>query len=116
MSIQSRAELWSQPFDERILKMANNLHISYDLKDPDRNYAKIIAAIQQLGSWAKIHYSYWYVDSNLTAAQALNILMKVTDSDDSIYVVDATNNTAACNNISIEASNFIKNRWYLKAA
>jgi hypothetical protein len=116
MSIQSRAALWSQPFAERIFKMANNLHISYDLIDPGQNYEKVIAAVKQLGSWAKIHYSYWYVDSHLSAEQALNILLKVIDSNDSLYVVDATNRNAAWSNISADAARFIQGHWLAKAA
>ena len=96
--------------------MANNLHISYDLKNPGQNYDLVIAGIKKLGSWAKIHYSFWYVDSPLTAEQAHGILVKLLDANDSLYVVDATNNQAAWNNLSVTASNHIENHWYAKAA
>ena len=92
--------------------MANNLHISYDLHQPDKNYAAVIAKIKTLGDWAKIHYSYWYVNSSHTAAEACNAVWQVMDSDDSLYVVDATNNSAAWQNISAEASAFIRDKWH----
>jgi len=38
--------------------MANNLHISYDLHEPGKNYGEVIAAVKRLGAWAKIHYSF----------------------------------------------------------
>jgi len=91
--------------------MANNLHISYDLHKPDKNYQAIIAKIKTLGNWAKIHYSYWFVDSGYTAAQARDAIWEAMDSDDSVYVVDATNNVAAWQNINEEASAFIRDRW-----
>jgi len=75
--------------------MANNLHVSYDLKEPGKNYDRVIAAAKQLGSWAKVHYSFWYVKSDLTAAQARDALVRALDSNDSVYVVDATNDVAA---------------------
>jgi len=69
--------------------MANNLHISYDLRDPGQNYDKVIERIKQLGSWAKIHYSFWYVNSASTASQAVDFLTPVLDANDRVYVVDA---------------------------
>jgi hypothetical protein len=50
--------------------MANNLHISYDLKEPGKNYDRVIQAVKNMGSWAKVHYSFWYVKSDFTAAEA----------------------------------------------
>jgi len=47
--------------------MGNNLHISYDLNVSGQNYEAVIAKIKTLGGWAKIHKSYWYVNSVLTA-------------------------------------------------
>jgi hypothetical protein len=91
--------------------MANNLHISYDLHKPDKNYEAVIAKIKTLGNWAKIHYSYWYVNSSYTAAEARDAVWDAMDSDDSLYVVDATNNVAAWQNISDEASAFIRDHW-----
>jgi hypothetical protein len=96
--------------------MANNLHISYDLHEPGKNYDRVIAAVKSLGSWAKIHYSFWYVKSNLSASQARDIVWRAMDANDSIYVVDATNNAAAWQNLSPEASKFIQDKWYAKVA
>ncbi|MEY2539280.1 MAG: hypothetical protein QOG67_3020 [Verrucomicrobiota bacterium] len=80
--------------------MANNLHISYDLHKPDKNYDAVIAKIKTLGNWAKIHYSYWYVKSGYSARQACDEVWSVMDSDDSVYVVDASSNSAAWQNLA----------------
>jgi hypothetical protein len=59
--------------------MGNNLHISYDLNVPGQNYEAVIAKIKTLGGWAKIHKSYWYVNSVLTAKQACDAVWAVMD-------------------------------------
>ncbi|MFS8121360.1 hypothetical protein QD336_02960 [Rhizobium sp. BR 250] len=91
--------------------MANNLHISYDLNNPGQNYEKVIEVIKGLGNWAKVHKSFWYVNSNLTAAQARERVWAAMDKNDTVYVVDATNNIATWNNLSDEASDFIQDKW-----
>lgn len=96
--------------------MASNLHISYDLKNPDRDYEKVIAAVKKLGNWAKIHYSFWYVKSESTAEQARDYLAKFIDSNDSVYVADCTNNIAAWKNIPADSSTFIHEKWQSRAA
>jgi hypothetical protein len=92
--------------------MSNNLHISYDLYAPGQNYEKVITAIKALGNWAKAHKSFWYVNSSYTAEQARDHVWRAMDSNDSLYVVDATNNDAAWQNISKEASDFIIDHWH----
>lgn len=91
--------------------MANNLHISYDLNRPGQNYDKVIEKIKTLGSWARIHQSFWYVKSTLTARQAADAVWSVMDSTDTVYVVDATNNVAAWQNLSDEVANHIRDNW-----
>ena len=92
--------------------MSNNLHISYDLYAPGQSYDKVIAAIKKLGPWAKIHKSYWYVNSSRTASQACAQVWAAMDANDQLYVVDATNNAAAWQNLSDEAADFIRDQWF----
>lgn len=92
--------------------MANNLHISYDLYQPGQNYDGVIAKIKDLGSWAKIHLSFWYVNSGYTAEQAVEHIWSAMDARDKLYVVDATNNSAAWRNLSDEVSAHIRDQWY----
>lgn len=96
--------------------MGNNLVVSYDLSQPDRNYGLIIAEIKLLGGWAHVHGSVWYVKSSLSAAQARDRLVKKLDANDSIIVVDATNNEAAWHNLKDEVAAFIRQQWSLRAA
>lgn len=94
----------------------NNLVISYDLKTPGQSYDRVIEAIKSLGSWAKVHYSLWYVKTNHTANSAAEIVRKATDANDTLFVVDATNNNAAWYNLDPKVSEFIREQWNTSAA
>ncbi len=92
--------------------MTNNLHISYDLHQPGKNYDALIQAIKNLsGRWAKIHYSYWYVNAAMTSGQARDRLVPLIDLNDSLYVVDATGNTASWHNIDPNVAAYIMGQW-----
>jgi hypothetical protein len=91
--------------------MTNNLFISYDLYKPGQSYDHVIQAIKQLGAWAKVQKSLWYVKSPLSASEALDRVWKVMDANDSLIVVDSTNNEAAWRNLSDEVSNYLKTQW-----
>lgn len=92
--------------------MANNLHISYDLNVPNKDYAAVFEAIQSLGAWAKVHKSFWYVRSNYTAQQAAEIVWAVMDASDTLYVADTSNNLAYWYNLPPEVSKQIQNHWH----
>lgn len=91
--------------------MGNNLMLSYDLSQPNRNYSSLIELIKTLGSWAHVHGSVWYVNSSLTASTARDRLVRVLDQDDSIIVFDASNNDAAWQNLKPEVAALIMKQW-----
>lgn len=91
--------------------MGNNLHVSYDLIDPGKNYDAVIKKIKELGDWAKVNYSYWYVDSKLSSLEAANAIWSVMDRNDKLYVVDSTNNTAHWQNLPKEVQDYIQQHW-----
>lgn len=91
--------------------MANNLHVSYTLYKPGQDYPAVIDKIKALGDWARIHPSYWYVNSRFSAQEAVNALLPAMDNNDSLYVVDATNNIASWHNIAPDVAALIKDRW-----
>lgn len=93
--------------------MGNNLMISYDLHAPQKNYEKVAKAIKSLGNWAKPHKSFWYVNSRYNAEQAAEIIWDAMDADDTVYVVDASNNDASWFNIKESTSSFIQKHWGL---
>ncbi len=69
--------------------MAHNLFISYDLMSPGQNYETIGNAIKALGSWAKVHYSLFYVSSNLSSEEAAKRIRPVMDQNDKLIVIEA---------------------------
>jgi hypothetical protein len=97
--------------------MTKNLVISYDLHEPGKNYEKVSNSIKSLsGHWAKVHLSLWYVRTNLSASEAADRIWRSMDPSDSLFVVDATNNSAAWFNLNSKTSAYLKQSWVLRLA
>ena len=94
----------------------NNLFISYDLYQPGQDYGHIAEAIKQLGSWAKVQKSFWYVRSPFTAVQALDRIKLVIDKNDSVIVVDATHDNATWHNVDPKVGEHMRKQWSSSAA
>jgi hypothetical protein len=92
--------------------MANNLFISYDLMNPGQRYPQVEAAIKQLGAWAKVHFSLYYVNSASTAEQAAKHVWASMDANDKLIVVDATNNVAYWFNLPADVAEQISTQWH----
>jgi len=91
--------------------LSNNLFISYDLNSPGQDYTSGIEKIKSLGSWAKVQQSHWYVSSNFTAKQACDHVCSVMDENDTLIVIDTTNDDAAWQNLSDKVTKHIQDRW-----
>jgi hypothetical protein len=92
--------------------MANNLFISYDLSDPDKNFDAVAETIQKLGDWGQINPTLWYVRSQHSSEQAAQMVWAAMNaSADSLTVIDASNNTANWQNIDPEMAQFFESRW-----
>ncbi|VCU70849.1 hypothetical protein PIGHUM_02928 [Pigmentiphaga humi] len=89
--------------------MANNLFISYDLMAPGQNYPKVTAAIESLGGWLKVHYSLYYVHTNLSAQQAAEHVWKSMDRNDKLVVIDAKD--AYWFNLPDQVTTAIQQHW-----
>jgi hypothetical protein len=73
----------------------SNIFVSYDLHNPGQRYDQVAQAIKNLGYWAKVHQSFWYLSTHLSAKQVAEAVWKVMDNNDALFVVDATKNDAA---------------------
>lgn len=89
----------------------NNLFISYDLIAPGQHYEEVIQAIKQLGDWAKVHYSLYYVKSDMSCEAAANHVRTVMDSNDTLFVIDASQNLAAYFNLHPDAHEQMTALW-----
>ena len=68
--------------------------ISYDLNKSDKDYESLYKAIKDCsnGYWARILKSVWLISSELDVKNIYNNLIKVMDSNDSLFVVEVTSN------------------------
>jgi hypothetical protein len=89
----------------------NNLFVSYDLMNPGQNYEAVINAIKKLGTWAKVHYSLWYVSSAHSAKQAAEFVRRAQDANDKLIVVDATNNDACWYGLDQTVAEHVQRNW-----
>ncbi|PCI49384.1 MAG: CRISPR-associated protein Cas2 [Oceanospirillales bacterium] len=88
-----------------------NLVITYDLKKSGQNYEGVIEAIKSFGGWARVQGSVWYVKTTLSASAVRDSLLRHIDSNDSLFVTDATNNDAAWYGLTDEVSDYLKQQW-----
>jgi hypothetical protein len=90
--------------------MKKNLYIiTYDLKNPGRNYENLLKAIKHAQTpWAMLGGSSYLVLSFETAAQIRDRLIKFLDVNDKIYV-SLLAKEAAWYGLSNEVSNWILN-------
>lgn len=89
--------------------MNNTYLVSYDLIKPNKDYTSLIAYLKTYSSWAKPLESVWLLKSSLDASGVRDAIRKHTDSNDKIFVVKVTSETAAWINLSPEVSEWIKN-------
>jgi hypothetical protein len=67
------------------------LLIGYDLHRPGRNYESLIAAIKESGTWWHQLDSTWIVRTHRDASQMRDYLKAHIDANDSLLVIDVTN-------------------------
>lgn len=67
------------------------LLITYDLKQPDRDYVSLYEAIKNTSrNWWHYLESTWLIDTNITPDECVKRLRQTMDEDDFLLVVDIT--------------------------
>ena len=67
------------------------LLISYDLKQPDRDYSNLYETIKNAGAaWWHYLESIWIIKTNLSVQECSNLLRNNMDANDYLFVVDIT--------------------------
>lgn len=69
--------------------MRYNLFIAYDLLPPGQNYEAVCKAIRSLGPYYKFQYSFWYVSTEKSPAEAYAIVSAAMDIWDKLAVINA---------------------------
>lgn len=64
--------------------------ITYDLRQPGRNYDDLYDRLRAYGTWAHPLESVWLITTNQNAVQIRDYLTEVIDQNDRLLVVAAT--------------------------
>lgn len=65
------------------------LLITYDLKQPDRDYTALFNVIKQIGdSWWHYLDSTWIIKTNMSVIDSAILIRKTMDQNDLLFVVD----------------------------
>ena len=95
--------------------MANSLFISCELERPDKNYDRIVAAIQSVGEpWTQVQFTLWYLSTRLTPGQMRDRIKPALDKNDQLVIIDATNNRLASLNLRSDASKQLYDQGFVK--
>lgn len=81
--------------------------ITYDLRQPGRDYSPLYAKIKSYNGWAKVTESTWAVVTDESAASIRDALLSIADSNDRIFVVKSGVEAAWVNSMC-------KNEWLKK--
>lgn len=85
----------------------NTYLISYDLRQPGRDYSSLHEHIKSYGQWAKPLESVWLIKSSRSVEQVRNAAQQHMDSNDRILVIDVTGRAAAWSNLPSKVSDWI---------
>lgn len=72
----------------------NNIFISFSLKQPESNLRKVLERITQLGIWAPISKSTWYISASISSKEAMYYMLGALESGDKLCVFDSVGNQA----------------------
>ena len=64
--------------------------ISYDLKQPGRNYDELYKTIKSASGWAHAMDSLWFIRTGESVSAWSDRLRGVIDTNDNLFVVDIT--------------------------
>lgn len=68
--------------------------ISYDLRNPDRNYEELYSGIKSFGYWWHQSGSVWMLVSDKSSTDVRNYLSQYIDKNDKLFVAQIINNWA----------------------
>jgi hypothetical protein len=100
---------FSVPIAPRRLPLSLLL-IEYDLRTPGRDYASLIASIQNL-NWCHHLKSAWLVKANVNAEQLAQALRPHIDANDALVVIDLTLRTAYWYGLPNDVAAWIQGNW-----
>jgi hypothetical protein len=94
--------------------MSSNLFVSFDIRDISREPGLVLAAIEELGQAVRIFGTFWFVRTNLTAAEAAKRVWEIMQTADQLMVIDASRQEVAAFNIEPRCVDSMARRWHLE--
>lgn len=92
--------------------MANNLFVSYRAHAADQDTALLLRAMNSVGACIQVQESLWYINSQLDAVKAKEVILDNIDPKDTLLIIDASNNEFAMNrNLREQAESRIRHVW-----
>ena len=92
--------------------MLNNLVISFEIRDWLRQGALVVGAIEELGPFARIFGTTWYVHSDLDAEAVAARIAGVMNPADGLVVIDVSSNAVAAYNVDDRTVRFMSEHWH----
>ena len=70
--------------------------ITYDLRNPGRDYSGLYDAIKSYRDWRHPMESTWLVSTQQTASQIWEVIGRHIDSNDLVLIIEVKNNKWGC--------------------
>ena len=83
------------------------LMIGYDLNKQGKDYASLIEAIKELGTWWHYLDSTWLVRCSKTSSEVRDTLAVHIDSNDELLVIDVTSRARSWKGFNERASKWL---------
>lgn len=83
--------------------------VNYDLNKSGQDYARLIEYLKSHESWAKPLKSSFFVQTSLTVQQLTDGVCERIDSNDSVVVVEVTDQSWVSYNVAKDVSDWMKN-------
>lgn len=86
----------------------NTILVSYDLRAPGKDYARLWEHLQSYQDYIKPLESFWLLRTSYSAEQVRNTVKQYIDANDRLIVINVTSDAAAWFNLSDKHSQWIK--------
>lgn len=89
----------------------NNLFISFQLNNPDTNNDTIEQFVASLGNSTNLFSGCWYVNSPLSASDAIKKISRLLSKEDVLVIADTNNNEGTWFNLEEKRAQRIRQNW-----
>lgn len=84
------------------------ISVSYDLRQPGRDYEPVYAYLKSTGNWCHALESFWLIRTTKSAVEVRDDLLALIDANDQILCADVTNSAMAWHGLGAKKSEWIR--------